>query len=54
MMIRYKPHQKLIQYLALSTIVVVTVAFIAAISGYQGFLSLNVGVDGISLTIDGR
>jgi hypothetical protein len=53
-MIQSKPYYKLIQYLAVSVIVVCTIAFISAVSNYEGFLSLSISMEGISLTVDGR
>lgn len=53
-MTSYKFYQKFAQYMILSAVVVVAVALVSAISGYDGFLSLNVGMEGISLTVDGR
>ena len=50
----YKFSQKLAQYISLSIAVVISVALISAISSYQGFLSLDIGMEGISLTVDGR
>ena len=49
-----KADKRIVRYVVLCGVVIVAVAFVLAISDYGGFLSLDVGINGISLTIDGR
>jgi hypothetical protein len=53
-MVSYKLRRKVVQYMALVTTVVVSVAVISTLSDYQGFLHLNINFEGITLVVDGR
>ncbi|MEM9008909.1 MAG: hypothetical protein AAGE59_36055 [Cyanobacteria bacterium P01_F01_bin.86] len=46
--------RNLTQYFVLVSIVIVLLAAVSVVSGFEGFLSFNVGTNGISLTVDGR
>lgn len=51
---RRSPFGRVTQYVVLTAVVLIAVAWISAVSEYPGFLSIDISVDGISLIVDGR